>query len=99
MLTILAGVAEFEREIIRERTLSGVRAAKARGKTLGRPRRVFRRDEVLRLRGGEGMSWRAIAQLLSVPVSTVRDVCRCAETVPRKPAGASAETKPEAVRA
>jgi putative DNA-invertase from lambdoid prophage Rac len=27
MLTILAGVAEFEREIIRERTLAGVRAA------------------------------------------------------------------------
>ena len=37
MLTILAGVAEFEREIIRERTLSGVRLAKANGKTLGRP--------------------------------------------------------------
>jgi DNA invertase Pin-like site-specific DNA recombinase len=30
MLTILAGVAEFEREIIRERTLAGVRAARAR---------------------------------------------------------------------
>jgi putative DNA-invertase from lambdoid prophage Rac len=50
LLTILAGVAEFERELIRERTLSGVRAAKARGKVLGRPRRVFRRDEVTRLR-------------------------------------------------
>jgi DNA invertase Pin-like site-specific DNA recombinase len=37
MLTILVGVAEFEKEIIRERTLSGVRAAKAAGKTLGRP--------------------------------------------------------------
>jgi putative DNA-invertase from lambdoid prophage Rac len=74
MLTILAGVAEFEREIIRERTLAGVRAAKAAGKAMGRPRRVFRRDEVARLRA-EGQSWRAIAAALNVPVSTVRGVC------------------------
>jgi len=52
MLTILAGVAEFEREIIRERTLAGVHAARAAGKTLGRPRRVFRRDQVARMRAG-----------------------------------------------
>jgi len=50
MLTILAGVAEFEREIIRERTLAGVRAAKAAGKTMGRPKRVFRRDEAEQMR-------------------------------------------------
>ncbi len=73
MLTILAGVAEFEREIIRERTLSGVRAAMANGKALGRPRRVFRRDEVVRLRDKESLSWRAIAKRLDVPVSTVVD--------------------------
>jgi DNA invertase Pin-like site-specific DNA recombinase len=77
LMMILAAVAEFEREIIRERTLSGVRAAKAKGKTLGRPRRVFRRDEVVRLRR-EGCSWRVIAKQLGVPVSTIR----CAEMVP-----------------
>ena len=71
MLTILAGVAEFEREIIRERTLAGVRAAKAAGKTLGCPRRVFRRDEVARMKA-DGQSWRAIAAALDLPVSTVR---------------------------
>jgi putative DNA-invertase from lambdoid prophage Rac len=79
LMTILAGVAEFEREIIRERTLSGLRAARACGKTLGRPRRVLRRDEVVRLRDVECRSWRAIAKHLDVPVSTVRDVYRCAE--------------------
>jgi hypothetical protein len=73
MLTILAGVAEFEREIIRERTLAGVRAAKAAGKTLGRPRRVFRRDEAMRMRA-EGQSWRAIAAALNVPLSTLHGV-------------------------
>jgi len=58
-LQILASVAEFEREMIRERTLSGIRAAQAAGKVVGRPKRVFRRDEVVRLRDEEVFSWRA----------------------------------------
>lgn len=90
LLTILAGVAEFEREIIRERTLSGVRAARARGKVLGRPRRVFRRDYVAALRE-QGRSWRAIATELGVPVSTLRDACT--EIVTRKQPGAVLATK------
>jgi DNA invertase Pin-like site-specific DNA recombinase len=98
MLAILAGVAEFERELLKERTLAGVRAAQAAGKTLGRPRRVFRRDEVTRLRS-DGQSWRAIAQHLSVPVSTLRDACQCTESLSRKPPVSSAETKPQAARA
>jgi len=74
-------VAEFERELIRERTLAGVRQARAKGKPIGRPKRVFRRDEVLRLRG-EGLSWRTIAQTLGVPVMTVVDAHReCTENV------------------
>ncbi|HZW05338.1 MAG TPA: recombinase family protein [Candidatus Nitrosotalea sp.] len=93
MLTILAGVAEFEREIIKERTLSGVRAAKASGKILGRPKRVFRRDEVVRLRDEQGRSWRVIATQLGVPVSTVVDAYRCTEIVPFKKAAAGAKTK------
>jgi DNA invertase Pin-like site-specific DNA recombinase len=93
MLTILAGVAEFEREMIKERTLSGVRAAKASGKVLGRPRRVFRRDEVVRLRDDQGMSWRAIAKQLGVPVSTLVDAYKCTEIVPSKKSAADAKTK------
>ena len=95
MLTILSGVAEFEREIIVERTRAGVRAAKARGKVLGRPRRVFRRDEVIRLRA-EGRSWRAIAKELGAPVSTVIDSYRCTEMVAHKGATAEPETKQQA---
>jgi DNA invertase Pin-like site-specific DNA recombinase len=95
MLTILAGVAEFEREMIKERTLSGVRAAKANGKVLGRPKRVFRRDEVIRLRDEHGMSWRAIAKQLGVPVSTVVDAYRCTEIVAHKKPAAVAKTKPQ----
>ncbi len=94
LLTILAGVAEFEREIIRERTLSGIRAAKADGKVLGRPKRVFRRHEVVRLRE-DGMSWRAIAKKLGVPVSTVVDAYRCTEKVPAHSVALASKTKPE----
>ena len=36
MATILAGLAEFERELLQERIRSGIAAAKARGKRLGR---------------------------------------------------------------
>ena len=36
MATLLAGIAEFERELIQERIRSGIAAAKARGKRLGR---------------------------------------------------------------
>jgi DNA invertase Pin-like site-specific DNA recombinase len=35
---VLAAVAEFERDIIRERVISGLRRAKAQGRHLGRPR-------------------------------------------------------------
>src|SRR5262249_46806823 len=88
LLQILASVAEFEREMIRERRLSGIRAAQAAGKVVGRPKRVFRRDEVVRLRDEEGLSWRAIGKELNVPVMTLLDSYRqstpatCTETAP-----------------
>ena len=43
MFTIIAAMAEFERDLIRERTLAGLARAKARGKTLGRPRKHKKR--------------------------------------------------------
>jgi DNA invertase Pin-like site-specific DNA recombinase len=75
LLHIMAAFAELERELIRERVTAGVRAARAKGKALGRPRRVFRRDEAVRMRGA-GLSWRRIAAELGVPVTTVLEACR-----------------------
>jgi DNA invertase Pin-like site-specific DNA recombinase len=75
LLHIMAAFAELEREIIRERVLAGVKAARANGKQVGRPKRVFRRDEAIRLRA-EGMSWRKVAAQLGVPVTTVVEGCR-----------------------
>jgi DNA invertase Pin-like site-specific DNA recombinase len=67
---IFASLAEFERELIRERVRSGLAAARARGQRLGRPRRYVDADQVAALRR-EGQSWRAIARALRVSVSTV----------------------------
>jgi len=43
MMGIMATFAEFERNIIRERTMAGLDRARAQGKTLGRPRIKRRR--------------------------------------------------------
>jgi DNA invertase Pin-like site-specific DNA recombinase len=96
LLHILSAVAEFERSMIRERTLSGIKAAQAAGKVVGRPKRIFRRDEVVRLRDEEGLSWRAIGTKLGIPAMTALDSYRsgCTETVlPEAPKSAGKRTK------
>jgi len=70
MLHILAAVAEFERELIRERVASGVANARRQGKRLGRPRRVFDLGRALELRQ-QGLSFPKIAQELGVGLGTV----------------------------
>jgi hypothetical protein len=50
------------------KVLVWIRAARDSGKTLGRPRRIFRRDKAAQLRA-EGMWWRKIAVELKVPVT------------------------------
>jgi DNA invertase Pin-like site-specific DNA recombinase len=37
---VFAALAEFERNLIRERTLAGLKAARARGRKGGRPRKL-----------------------------------------------------------
>jgi putative DNA-invertase from lambdoid prophage Rac len=75
LLHLFAAFAELEREMIRERVISGIRNAKISGKSWGRPKRVFRRDEAVSMRAN-GKSWREIARLLGVPMSTVMDACK-----------------------
>jgi len=54
MFQILGAFAEFEREIIRERTIAGLDRARAKGKKLGRPRkRVEKTGGVLKSENGE----------------------------------------------
>jgi len=56
MLTILGGLAEFERELIRARTTEGRKRAKARGVHMGRPPKLSahqRQEAIARRNAGE----------------------------------------------
>jgi putative DNA-invertase from lambdoid prophage Rac len=70
LLHILASVAEFEREMIRERVCAGVRNAKHKGKQLGRKRVVFDRAKANEM-NARGASLREIAATLQVGRGTV----------------------------
>lgn len=71
LLHILASVAEFERDLIRERTKAGVAQAKRAGKHCGRPAKVFDREKARKLRE-RGLSWRDIGKRMGVSHMTVK---------------------------
>lgn len=71
---IVGAFAEFERELIRERTLVGMEAAKRRGVVMGRPRGMSSADEAEMLR-----QWRsgkvtrsALARRYNVHLSSIK---------------------------
>lgn len=72
MVTILGGLAEFERELIKARTGEGRRRAKLRGQSLGRPHKLtaHQRQEI-RARREAGESVRNIARSYNVSASTI----------------------------
>ena len=55
IISIMATLARQERIKISERTLAGLETARAKGRTLGRPRKIFDRERLVRLRN-EGWS-------------------------------------------
>jgi DNA invertase Pin-like site-specific DNA recombinase len=71
VFTVLGAVAELERGLIVERVRAGLRNAKAKGKKLGRPKRVVDASEIAKLRA-QGRSWRKIARQLGVSARTAR---------------------------
>ena len=84
--SLMASLAEFEHDLLRERVRSGIAAAKARGQTFGRQKGYRPSDrhapEVLRL-ADEGLSQRAIAARLRISKTTVNQILqrRAAEAV------------------
>ena len=72
LFTIIAAVAQLERDIIRDRVTAGVRSARAAGKILGRPKRIVDRGRVLALHN-QGLGLREIATQLGVGYGTVRE--------------------------
>ncbi|WP_243336677.1 recombinase family protein [Anaeromyxobacter soli] len=74
MLTMLAAVAEFERDLIRERTRLGMAKAREAGKRIGRPQSERpERADVMRLRK-DGKSWRAVSKALGCSTWAARQV-------------------------
>ena len=72
VLTVFAGIAEFERELIHQRTSSGRVAAKARGVRFGRPPKLTAGQIALGERlVGEGTSVREAAKLLKCHHATL----------------------------
>jgi DNA invertase Pin-like site-specific DNA recombinase len=68
--TVLGAVAELERTLIVERVRAGLRNAQAKGKKLGRPRRVLNAQRISALRA-QGLGWKTIAADMGVGVGTV----------------------------
>lgn len=80
MATIIAGLAAFERELFQERIRSGLAAAKARGKHLGRqpgqrPKSDRLAPKVLALIM-KGRSYRLIGRELGLSKNTVADIVK-----------------------
>jgi DNA invertase Pin-like site-specific DNA recombinase len=71
IFTIFAGLCQFERDLIAERTKSGLQAAKARGRTGGRPATEEETAEVVRVLYGSGVGATDIARQTGVSRSTV----------------------------
>jgi putative DNA-invertase from lambdoid prophage Rac len=72
---MLAGIAEFERDLISERVKSGLEGAKARGRKLGRQKGQRPKPDRLALKVmaaiEEGRSYRWIAQDFGISTNTV----------------------------
>lgn len=85
MATFLSGIAEFEHDLISERVKSGLAAAKARGRNLGRqlgqrPKSDRLAPQVLAL-VAEGRSYRLIGRQLGLSKNTVAAIVKRNRTI------------------
>ena len=73
MLTVLGGLAEFERELIRARTGEGRARAKARGQRMGRPPKLtpHQQREAIKRRESGGESLADIGRSYNVCGATI----------------------------
>lgn len=85
MVNVLAGVAQFEREMMLERQREGIAKAKAENKYKGRPAKIpAQADEVRRL-AEEGLSMAKIAKRLDIGVASVHRIIGKGSTLSPKP--------------
>lgn len=67
---VFGALAEFERELIRERTMAGLKAARARGRKGGRPRKL------------DGRKLELASKLMADPEVSVAEVCEAVGVSP-----------------
>ena len=75
LFQVIGAMAEFEREIIRERVVAGIERAKRKGRRLGRPRVHVDIERAREMRNG-GLTYREIASRLRVSVGKVHQLIR-----------------------
>jgi len=79
LINILMCIADYERELVRERTIAGLEAAKARGVTLGRPkgRKSISDATIKKIQDlkAKGKTPTQISQLLFVSRPTIYKYC------------------------
>ena len=68
---IFAVLAEFERDLIKERTMAGLHAARAKGKVGGRPKLAAEKVAELNRRLADKESWRSIAKAMDISQATI----------------------------
>ena len=78
LFTLIAAMAELERNLIVERVCAGIRNARVSGKHLGRPRQYVDLDRIRDMRAA-GMSLRQVAEKLAVGYGTVRTALESSE--------------------
>src|SRR5437588_12267252 len=79
IMTVFAGIAEFERDLIRERTGAGRQAAKQRGVKFGRPQKLNKEQQTLALRLlKEGKSVNEVAKTFKVHTATIYRISKTA---------------------
>ena len=79
MRTIMAGLAEFERDLMRDRVKSDLAAARARGVKLGRQpgqRPSDKKAKRVLVMHADGLSYRLIARNVGIIKNTVMDIIR-----------------------
>ena len=86
---IFASIAEFERELIRDRVRSGLAAAKAKGKRVGRPRVAVDVRRIASLRN-QGRSWAEITRETGISKGTAQRAQ--ASSLPKTPAACTSSS-------
>jgi DNA invertase Pin-like site-specific DNA recombinase len=91
MFAVIGAMAQFEAELIRERTIAGLAAARRRGVRLGRRPLHVDVDRARKLRAA-GLSLRAVARELGISVGLVHRVLARAGRVHESPSAAASGT-------